>query len=152
LQKSNRTLHQSEKEKGLKNALQRSRLFVMPTAPPEVSRGSWGEQRDAPSHIQQELDMKIEHQIDELIKAGWKVVESDFDPLVFQHWRLQAFKCINAMLGSDHFYTKYFEQLVQQGDRVNVLAAGGVLATAKQQWVGKEFEPSEPLNSGEVLR
>ena len=95
--------------------------------------------------------MEIEYQIDELVKAGWRVVESDFDPLAFQNWRLQAFKCLNAMFGSDHFYTKYFEQFVQQGDRVNVLAAGGVLATAKQQWVGKEFEPCEPLNAIESV-
>jgi hypothetical protein len=81
--------------------------------------------------------MKIEDQIDDLIKAGWGVVESDFDPVAFQHWRLKAFECLNAMFGSDHAYTKYFEHFVQQGDKPNVLAAGGVLTAAKEQMLSK---------------
>jgi hypothetical protein len=88
--------------------------------------------------------MKIEDQIDELIKAGWGVVESDFDPVAFRQWRLKAFECLSAMFGSDHVYTKYFEHFVQHGDRANVLAAGGVLTAAKQQMVGKEFGPLRP--------
>jgi hypothetical protein len=91
--------------------------------------------------------MNIEDRIDELIKAGWRVVDSDFDPIAFQYWRLKAFECLTAMFGSDHVYTKYFAHFVQRGDRSNVLAAGGVFAAAKQQVVGKEFEPSKPLNA-----
>lgn len=91
--------------------------------------------------------MKIEHHIDELIKAGWEVVESDFDPVAFQHWRLKAFECLNAMFGSDHPYTKYFQHFVQQGRRMNALAAGGVLAAAKQQWADKRLQPSKPPNA-----
>jgi len=85
--------------------------------------------------------MKIEDQIDELIKAGWRVVESDFDIVSFQHWRLQAFECLNAMFGPEHVYTKYFEQFVKQRDRNNVLAAGGVLSAAKEQMKGASSNP-----------
>jgi len=91
--------------------------------------------------------MKIEDQIDELIKAGWRVLESDFDPLAFQNWRLKAFECLNTMFGSDHVYTKYFEHFVQEGQRSNVLAAGGLLTAAKQEWMGKELRPGKPLNA-----
>ncbi len=77
--------------------------------------------------------MQLERQIDELIKAGWGVVDSDFDPVAFQHWRLKAFECLTAMFGPDHVYTKYFEQFVQREERTNVLAAGGVLVAAKEQ-------------------
>ena len=87
--------------------------------------------------------MKAENQIDELIKAGWGVVDSDFDPIAFQYWRLKAFECLNAMFGPDHVYTKYFEQFVKQGDKTNVLAAGGVLVAAKEQMKGMECVPSE---------
>ena len=80
--------------------------------------------------------MKIEQQLDELIKAGWEVVDSDFDPVAFQRWRLKAFECLNAMFGSDHVYTKYFEHFVR-GSHSAVCAAGGVLAAAKQQ-VGRQ--------------
>ncbi len=87
--------------------------------------------------------MKIEDQIDDLIKAGWGVVESDFDLVSFQHWRLQAFECLAAMFGPDHVYTKYFEHFVKESDRTNALAAEGVLFAAKQQLVDKGLQPSK---------
>ena len=91
--------------------------------------------------------MKTEHELDELIKAAWRVIESDFDPVEFQHWRLKAFECLTSMFGSDHVYTKHFEHFVRQGNRANALAAGGLLAAAKQQWAGKKPEPYKPLNA-----
>lgn len=89
--------------------------------------------------------MTVEERIDELIKAGWEVVDSDCDSRAFQHWRLKAFECLAAMFGPDHVYTKYFEHFAEQGDRTNVLAAGGVLVAAKQHIVGKELGPSKSL-------
>lgn len=59
--------------------------------------------------------MPIEQRIDNLIAAGWYVLDSDFDPAALQHWRKQAFHCIEAMLGSDHVTTKDFENLVSFG-------------------------------------
>jgi len=82
-----------------------------------------------------------------LIKAGWEVVDSDFDPIAFQNWRLKAFECLRAIFGPDHVYTKYFQHFVEQGDRTNVLAAGGVLVAAKEQMRGKELGPSGSLAS-----
>jgi len=83
--------------------------------------------------------MNMQNRIDELIKAGWGVVDSDFDPEAFKHWRLKAFECLTAMFGPDHVYTKYFEHFIEQGDRTNVLAAGGVLVAAKEQMAGNKF-------------
>lgn len=91
--------------------------------------------------------MSIERRIDDLIKAGWGVLESDFDPDAFQHWRQKAFECLNAMFGPDHIYTKYFEHFVQQGGRKDVLAAGGVLVAAKQQMASNEFGAPKPTGS-----
>jgi hypothetical protein len=91
--------------------------------------------------------MGIEHRIDELIKAGWGVVDSDFDPAAFQHWRLKAFECLIDMFGPDHVYTKYFEQFVKQGDGTNVLAAGGVLVAAKEQMKAASPKPLSDLGS-----
>ncbi len=88
--------------------------------------------------------MSVEQRIDDLIKAGWGVLESDFDPDAFQNWRQKAFECLNAMFGPQHIYTKYFEHFVQQGGRKNVLAAGGVLVAAKQQIACNEFGSSKP--------
>ena len=59
--------------------------------------------------------MSIEQRFDNLIAAGWYVLDSDFDRTALQHWRVQAFHCIDAMLGSDHVTTKHFENLVSYG-------------------------------------
>ncbi|HTY24482.1 MAG TPA: hypothetical protein VMC85_15200 [Desulfomonilaceae bacterium] len=91
--------------------------------------------------------MTVERRIDELIKAGWGVVDSDFDPVAFQHWRLRAFECLTAMFGRDHVYTKYFEHFVQKGDRTNFLAAGGVLVAAKEQIAETECGLSKPFDA-----
>ena len=100
----------------------------------------------APPHVPKKgVKMSVERRIDELIKAGWGVLESDFDPDAFQNWRQKAFECLNAMFGPDHIYTKYFEHFVQQGGRKNVLAAGGVLVAAKHQIAGAEFDFSKPM-------
>ncbi len=59
--------------------------------------------------------MSIERRIANLIAAGWYVLDSDFDPAALQHWRVQAFHCIHAVLGPDHVTTKDFENLVSFG-------------------------------------
>lgn len=59
--------------------------------------------------------MCIEQRFDNLIAAGWYVLDSDFDRTALQHWRVQAFHCIDAMLGSDHVTTKHFKNLVSFG-------------------------------------
>jgi hypothetical protein len=90
--------------------------------------------------------MKAENQIDELIMAGWRVVDSDFDPVAFDHWRLKAFDCLTAMFGPDQVYARYFEHFVEQSGGTNVLAAGGVLVAAKEQVKGMVCTASEPLS------
>jgi hypothetical protein len=49
------------------------------------------------------------------------------------------------MFGPYHVYTKYFQHFIEQGDRANVLAAGGVLVAAKEQMTSRELEPSKPF-------
>jgi hypothetical protein len=59
--------------------------------------------------------MSIEQRIDNMIAAGWYALDSDFDPAALQHWREQAFYCVEAVLGADHVTTKHFENLVSFG-------------------------------------
>jgi hypothetical protein len=40
--------------------------------------------------------MSIEQRIDNLIAAGWYVLDSDFDPVAWQQWREQAFLCVES--------------------------------------------------------
>ena len=87
--------------------------------------------------------MSIERRIDDLIKAGWGVVDSDFDPVAFQRWRRSAFDCLSAMFGPDHVYTKHFEKLVRQGGKTDLLAAGGILSAAQEQMACNRLEPAK---------
>jgi hypothetical protein len=77
--------------------------------------------------------MSMEGRIDDLIEAGWFVLDSDFDPVAFQHWRQRAFDCLSAVVGPDHVYTRHFATFVRQGGKVDLLAAGGILSAAKEQ-------------------
>jgi hypothetical protein len=77
--------------------------------------------------------MSVEDRIDDLIKAGWGVLDSDFDPVAFQRWRRRAFDCLTAMVGPEHAYTRHFANFVRQGGKTGLLAAGGILSAAKEQ-------------------
>ncbi len=76
--------------------------------------------------------MAIDGRIDDLIEAGWGVLDSDFDPVAFQRWRRRAFDCLTALVGPDHVYTRHFENFVRQGGKRDLLAAGGILSAAKE--------------------
>jgi len=87
--------------------------------------------------------MLIEKKIDDLIKAGWDVLESDFDTAAFRTWKKQVRNCLAALGGPDHTYTRYFEDYVKQAEEMNVLAGAGILAAAKEQIVKNCFEAGD---------
>ena len=76
--------------------------------------------------------MSIEGRIDDLIEAGWGVLESGFDPIAFLQWRRSAFDCLTQMVGPHHVYTRHFENLVRKSSRAELLAAAGILSAAQQ--------------------
>ena len=82
--------------------------------------------------------MSVEQRIDDLIEAGRGVLESDFDPVAFRHWRGRALDCLNAMVGPDHVYTRHFERLVRQEGEADLLIASGILSAAQEQMAGNE--------------
>lgn len=77
--------------------------------------------------------MIFEKRIDDLIEAGWQVLENDFDEAAFQRWRTEAFKFLSAVLGSEHTYTQYFKRYVRELESSEVLTGGGILAAAKAE-------------------
>jgi hypothetical protein len=81
--------------------------------------------------------MCVQRRIDDLIKAGWGVVDSNFHPAAFHHWRREAFYCLKALLGPDHPYTEYFKNNVRKAEQNNVLAGGGILTAAKETMVSQ---------------
>ena len=71
--------------------------------------------------------------IDELIDAGWQVLESDFDPMAFMKWRRSAFDCVVVLLGPDHPYAQFFQQFVNEDNRGSLLTGAGILTATKEQ-------------------
>jgi hypothetical protein len=82
--------------------------------------------------------LSAEKRIDDLIEAGWQVLDSDFDETAFQNWRREAFECLNAMLGPEHAYTQYFKGYVHHPQRAALLTGGGILSAAKEKMTNTE--------------
>lgn len=95
--------------------------------------------------------MSVEQRIDDLIEAGWGVLDSDFDPVAFERWRRRAFDCLTAVVGPDHIYTRHFENFVRQGGKKDLLAAGGILSAAKEQESCDRLGPVKANGKGGVL-
>jgi hypothetical protein len=95
--------------------------------------------------------MSVEQRIDDLIEAGWGVLDSDFDPVAFERWRRRAFDCLTAVVGPDHVYTRHFEDFVRQGGKKDLLAAGGILSAAKEQESCDRLGPVKANGKGGVL-
>ncbi len=77
--------------------------------------------------------MSTERIIDDLIEAGWHVLDTDFDAAAFQHWRLRACNCLEALLGPNHQYTQSFRSFVREAEAKSLLAGGGILAATKEE-------------------
>jgi hypothetical protein len=75
--------------------------------------------------------MSVDHRIDDLITAGWYVLDSDFEPAALQNWRVKAFHCCDALLGSHHVTTRHFEDRVYFGPWTEFTKSTGVEVTKK---------------------
>jgi hypothetical protein len=113
-------------------------LFQWPDEPhhhegkePRMPRASAPKQRGGQDFDGGEL-MHQERLIDNLIEAGWHVLDTDFDETALQNWRELAHICLTDLLGSDHIYVQQFTDWVRQREKLNLMAAGGVLVAAKE--------------------
>ena len=82
--------------------------------------------------------MSVVQRIDDLIEAGWGVLDSGFDPVAFQRWRRRGFDCLTALVGPDHVYARHFQRFVRQEGEADLLIASGILSAAKEQMAGNE--------------
>jgi hypothetical protein len=90
-------------------------------------------------------DVSLEQLVDNLIEAGWHVIDSDFDMAAFCHWRKQALDCIGALMGPAHAYTHYFKDFVEHAEKVSLLTGAGILIATKEQMAkDKPQSPTAP--------
>lgn len=79
----------------------------------------------------QGISMRFERRIGELIENAWRVLETDCDAISFQDWKREASGCLTDLLGSDHTYTRYFNDCVRDAKTRSILAGGGILEAAR---------------------
>jgi hypothetical protein len=77
--------------------------------------------------------MYQEKLIDDLILAGWHVLDTRFDEKAFGAWRERALYCLTDLLGHDHHYTRSFRVWVKEHKTGAVLTGGGILAAVKEE-------------------
>ena len=82
----------------------------------------------------------IDRLVDNLIEAGWDVLESDFDPGAFRVWRKAASECVAALAGPHHPYTKYFEDYVLVPESTDLLAGEGILMAIREHVCPRSIE------------
>jgi hypothetical protein len=56
-----------------------------------------------------------EKPIDDLIKAAWRVLDSDFDGTAFQDWTERALACLDDLSGPDHPYSERLRNRLRTG-------------------------------------
>jgi hypothetical protein len=66
--------------------------------------------------------------IDELIQAGWRVLETDFNETAFEQWREKAQDCLVAVTGDDSSYMDYLKRIRNGPERLSLLTGVGVLS------------------------
>jgi hypothetical protein len=97
--------------------------------------------------------MELERQFDELIRAGWQLMDGGYSERSFQSWRKSAFECLLSLLGPDHSYTNYFEWRLRKAEAADVLTGVGVLTAAKLRCAGHdhgaELIPSDGAHTSE---
>ena len=81
--------------------------------------------------------MSFEKQFEDLIEAGKNVIDTDFDPVAFQHWRTHAVTCISELMAYDHANTRYFSGHLHEPKKNNLLGRRGLLTALSHELLTK---------------
>ena len=89
--------------------------------------------------------MTYEERLERLIRAGWRVIDSNFDESAYLQWRKESAKCLAEMFGPDHFYYLQFTNKVRARNPQNILIGDGILVAAR------ELDKGSQESQGKVL-
>lgn len=59
--------------------------------------------------------------LDDLIEAGWHVVDSEFDVEALYYWKKKALDFLTDFVGPDHACTRSFKDRIQQTEQFGLL-------------------------------
>jgi hypothetical protein len=80
--------------------------------------------------------------LDGLIEGAWRIMGSSGESEVFEHWKENCLRCLSLLLGADHHYTHCFKSYVRHPDSLSLLAAGGLLEAAREEFRKARSVPS----------
>lgn len=90
------------------------------------------------------LDLSAEQKFEDMIEAGWGVMERGFDEGAFLAWRKRAFDYLTEIMGPNHLYTQHFGDKRLQAEAASVLSGTGVLCAAREQKIVSNQEKCKP--------
>lgn len=89
--------------------------------------------------------MYTEQKFEEMIKAGWDVVERDFDEIALVTWRKRACEFLTEMLGPEHPYTLNLADKASKAGEMRFLSGLGVLCAAKESTLCGSVPPGRSV-------
>ncbi|MGB6067470.1 MAG: hypothetical protein WBG50_21915 [Desulfomonilaceae bacterium] len=68
--------------------------------------------------------------LDDLIEAGWHVIDTEFDAGAFYYWKRKALDFLTDFVGPDHESTRSFRNRIEQTERFDPLDRSGILTAS----------------------
>jgi len=68
--------------------------------------------------------------LDDLIEAGWHVVDTEFDAEAFYYWKKKALAFLTDFVGPDHTCTQSFRDSLEQAERFDPFHGPDTLSDA----------------------
>ena len=76
--------------------------------------------------------------IDDLIEAARTAVKDELDLQAVYKWKKQTVEYLTEHLGPDHYYTRYFTEHLEEGERQHLLTGRGLLSAAREEICQKD--------------
>ena len=68
--------------------------------------------------------------LDDLIEAGWHVIDTEFDAGAFYYWKRKALAFLTDFVGPDHESTRSFRNCIEQTEGFDPLDRSGILTAS----------------------
>jgi hypothetical protein len=71
--------------------------------------------------------------LDDLIEAGWHVVDTEFDAEALYYWKKKALDFLTDFVGPEHTCTQSFRDCIKQTEQLDPLDRSSILAAAAKE-------------------
>jgi hypothetical protein len=82
--------------------------------------------------------------LDDLIEAGWHVVDTEFDAEALYYWKKKALDFLTDFVGPDHACTQSFRDTIQHTEQFEPLDGIDIFAAARNDGPAVEQDERTP--------